>query len=248
MALREKLRKQGSWLFRWRSYLPLLFFPILFIALRDSEHLEQVAGDSVDKFWEVFCIALSFFGLGIRFLTIGYVPKGTSGRNTRGQKASTLNTTGLYSIVRHPLYSGNFMITLGIALFVETWWFPLIVILSFWLYYERIIFAEEEFLRSEFGPVFLEWAEKTPAFLPKFKNWQRGVFPFSFRNVFKREYTGFFGIIASFTFLEIAGDLFAEGELKLDLPWALFFIIGLMTYLTLRTLRKKTKILDVEGR
>ncbi|MFH1008378.1 MAG: isoprenylcysteine carboxylmethyltransferase family protein [Candidatus Latescibacterota bacterium] len=248
MALREELCKQGSWLFRWRSYLPLLLLPLLILGLGNSEVLGETAGDVADGFWEVFCVVLSFLGLGIRCLTIGYVPKGTSGRNTRAQKASTLNTTGMYSVVRNPLYLGNFMVTLGIILFAEPWLYFLIAVLAFWFYYERIVFAEEEFLRSEFGPPFLEWAEKTPAFLPRLKNWQQGDLSFSFRNVLKREYTGFLGIIASFTFLKIAGALFSEGKLQLDRAWATFFIIGLVIYLTLRTLRKKTSMLDVAGR
>jgi hypothetical protein len=143
---------------------------------------------------------------------------------------------------------GNFIIFLGITLFVEVWWFTVIAVLAFWLYYERIIFAEEEFLRKKYGVLFLEWAEKTPAFLPKFKNWQQPSLPFSVRNVLQREYSSFFGIIASFTFLEIAGEIFAEGKLELDLAWAILFIIGLIIYLTLRMLKKKTRVLDVEGR
>lgn len=248
MAIREELEKYGNWLFRWRSYLPLLILPILLIALRNSEYLERHVGDLPDHLWEGFCIGISFLGLIVRCLTVGYVPKGTYGRNTKEQRATTLNTTGMYSIVRHPLYLGNFIIFLGITLFVEVWWFALIAILAFWLYYERIIFAEEEFLRKKYGALFLEWAEKTPAFLPKFKNWQQPSIPFSFRNVLKREYSSFFGIAASFTFLEIAGDILAEGKLELDLAWAILFIIGLIIYLTLRTLKRKTKILDVEGR
>ena len=34
--------------------------------------------------------------------------KNTSGRNTHDQVADSLNTSGIYSIVRHPLYVGNF--------------------------------------------------------------------------------------------------------------------------------------------
>ena len=248
MSLRDELEKQGNLFFRWRGYLPLLIVPILLIALRDSEYLERYVGDLADNFWEGFCISISFLGLIVRCLTVGYVPKATYGRNTKEQRASTLNTTGMYSIVRHPLYLGNFIIFLGITLFVQVWWFTLIAILAFWLYYERIIFAEEEFLRKKFGTLFLEWAEKTPAFLPKFKNWQQPSLAFSFRNVLQREYSSFFGIIASLTFLEIAGDILVRRKLELDLAWAILFIIGLIVYLTLRILKKKTKILDVEGR
>jgi protein-S-isoprenylcysteine O-methyltransferase Ste14 len=248
MALKYELESQGSWLFRWRSYLPMVILPIMLVALRNSEYLERVLGDFADAVWEGFCIALSFAGLGIRCIVVGYAPKGTSGRNAKEQKATVLNTTGMYSIVRHPLYLGNFVIALGITLFIQVWWFALIAILAFWLYYERIMFAEEGFLQKKFATVFFEWANKTPAFLPKWKNWQKPSLPFSFKNVLRREYSGFFAIIASFTFLEIAGDAIAEGELELNWEWGIFFITGLIVYLTLRTLKRKTHILDVEGR
>ncbi len=139
MALREELEKQGTWLFKWRSYLPLFILPLFLIALRHSEYLERVFGDLMDDIYESLCLAISFLGLAIRCLTIGYGPKGTSGRNTKKQKAKILNTTGMYSIVRHPLYLGNFLIFLGITLFVQVWWFSLLAILAFWLYYDLVI-------------------------------------------------------------------------------------------------------------
>ena len=192
MALREELKEQGSWLFRWRSYLPLLIIPILFIALRSSGNLEKIIGRTATHFCDYLCITLSFAGLVVRCIIVGCAADGTSGKNTKAQRAVALNTTGMYSIVRHPLYLGNFIISIGLASFTHVWWFILVIIFGFWLYYERIMFAEEEFLRSKFGGSYLEWANKTPAFLPRFRNWQRSSLSFSFRNVLKREYTGFF--------------------------------------------------------
>lgn len=246
MALREEFIKSGNWLFRWRSYLPLIFVGILVLGLKDLRYFGH--GEADDKLWELFCLAVSFFGLGIRIFTIGYGPKGSSGRTTRKQKASTLTTTGFYSIVRHPLYLGNFFIWLGISLFVQSWWITIICILVFWLYYERIMFAEEEFLREKFGREFVEWADRTPAFIPKIKGWKRPSLAFSFRTVLRKEYSGFFGIIVTFTLLEIVGDLFATGKLALDLMWGLIFFPGCLIYLILRTLKKRTNILSVGGR
>ena len=248
MLLRDKFKHQGNWLFQWRSYLPLVLIPIILIALRHSEAVERDVGDPMGAVWEALCVMIAFIGLLVRCITIGFVPSGTSGRNTDKQRAHTLNTMGMYSIVRNPLYLGNFIIIFGLSLFVQVWWFSLITILLFWLHYERIIYAEEEFLCNSFGSEYLEWAEKTPVFLPKFSLWQKPDLSFSFRTVLKKEYSGFFALIVALTLLEVGGDLLGEGKLELDLGWMIVFSIGLIIYLTLRILTKKTRVLYVKGR
>jgi protein-S-isoprenylcysteine O-methyltransferase Ste14 len=249
MALREEFERQGNWLFRWRSYLPLLIVPLFFMALYGSRSDAQEPSGTAVRFWEAFCFLLSLLGFAIRCATVAFVPSGTSGRNTREQIASVLNTTGIYSVVRHPLYLGNLIMIFGLLLFIRVWWFALIGASLFWVYYERIAFAEEEFLRNKFGDAYLDWATKTPAFIPRLKEWNKPDLTFSFRKVLKREYSGFFAIIASFTCLHIITELFLHTRNpQIGIGWAVLFVVGLITYLTLRTLKKKTTLLDVPGR
>jgi len=227
--------------------LPLSIAPLLIIALQSSRTFEATIGDAGEHFYGAFCIVLSFVGLAIRFITIGYVPYGTSGRNTKGQRAETLNITGMYSIVRHPLYLGNFVISLGIALFVQVWWFVLIYVLVFWLYYERIMFAEEEFLRGKFGVLHLEWARGTPAFFPKFRLWRSPAMSFSLRKALNSEYSTIFGIIISFTLLDITRSLLAGNGFELKLIWAISLFVSVVI-LAVRTLEKRARILRVRRR
>ena len=152
MALQEELKSQGDFLFRNRSYLPLVF---LLIGLGVYVHTELTEIEGPDTFlseyWEYICLAISLLGLLIRIFTVGHTPAHTSGRNTQsGQLAEELNTTGIYSIVRHPLYLGNFFIWSGIALLTENLWFIIAFILFYTFYYERIMYAEEFFLRNKF--------------------------------------------------------------------------------------------------
>ncbi len=204
--------------------------------------------ESLDLLWELFCLIVSFFGLGIRIFTVGYKPKRTSGRNTKRQVAETLNTTGVYSVVRNPLYLGNFFMGLGVALFAHLWWLMLIYILVFWLYYERIIFAEEAYLRDRFGNKYLEWARITPAIIPNIRLYKKPDLEFSVKNVLKREYNGFFAVIIVLFALEIAGDLIVVKKFQIHAQWAILLSVGFITWFALRTLRKYTAFLDVEGR
>jgi protein-S-isoprenylcysteine O-methyltransferase Ste14 len=246
MALREELRKQGNWLFRWRSYLPLILIVIVLLGMNYFEYPGH--SELYDDIWEIMCLFISFSGIGIRFFTVGYAPEGTSGTNTRAQVADTLNTSGMYSIMRHPLYLGNFIIWFGLSAFFHLWWFSLIITLIFWLYYERIMFAEEEFLREKFGNSYSEWAEKTPAFIPDIRKWRSSDMKFSYRKAIKNEYKSFFAVIVAFTILEIIGDIFVEKKLEIDRMWLSILIISLMIYTVIRFLKKRTKILEVQGR
>lgn len=246
MSLRIEYEKTGNWLFRHRSFLPLLTLPILITALLSFTYIGR--SHQLDEVWDVFSLMISFLGLTVRALTVGYAPSGTSGRNTRRQVADVLNTSGMYSLVRHPLYLGNYLAMLGVAVFLHTWWLLLLMTCLFALYYERIMFAEEAFLRQRFGEMFEQWAAVTPAIFPKLRNWRQPSLIISWRTVLRREYTGFFLISASFCILEIVGDSIAEGRLRIDWPWCILFVLGATVYIVLRTLKKKTRILHVPGR
>ncbi len=246
MLLEEKNRQWGTWLFRWRSYLPLVFLTIILIGLLNLRRhgATQMPGQP----WILFCFGLSMLGLLIRAYTIGHTPFGTSGRNTRNQVAESLNKTGIYSIVRNPLYLGNFFMMFGVVMSIRIWSIGLLFILVFWIYYEKIILAEEHFLKNKFDNVYISYADKTPAFVPNFKLYTPSTLGFSLRNVLKREYSGFFGVIATFTALQLFGNIIVLRTFKLDKVWIIIFVIGLAIYLTLRTLKKKTTLLHVKGR
>jgi protein-S-isoprenylcysteine O-methyltransferase Ste14 len=246
MALREQMEKQGEYLFRWRSYLPVLILPFLILSLPHSGYGQKLLGKGFDLFIEVFSVVISLSGVGLRCLTIGYVPSGTSGRNNKQQKAAVLNVSGPYAIVRHPLYLGNFLIFLGILFFLQVWWFALIGLLSFWLYYERIMLREEEFLRDKFERAYLDWANETPAFLPRLSGWMSPQERFSWKTILRKEYTGFFLVTTVFAVLENVQDVMVLGEKELDQVFIGLFGIGSVVYVALRTIKKRTSLLQTK--
>lgn len=245
MLLKERLERTGNLLFRWRSFLPLLTIGLFLIAMRYSSYPQ--GKNSPDLLWEGICFGVSLFGLAIRVFTVGFVPKGTSGRTTSEPRASTLNTTGMYSIIRHPLYAGNFFVWLGVSMWPRSLFLVIALVFLFSLYYWLIILAEEKILREKFGNEFSEWTRRTSLFFPRFGNWQKASLPFSLKTVLKREYTTLFAITAIFTCLKIGTDFFNLGRLQFDPVWMSIFLTGLCMYVILRTLKKKG-VLKVEGR
>jgi hypothetical protein len=198
--------------------------------------------------WEVGCFLISLLGLSVRVLTVGTTPRGTSGRSTRKPKADVLNTTGMYSIIRHPLYLGNYLIAFGISLFPRTWFLPIIVSLAFILHYERVIFGEEVYLESKFGDEFRAWAAKVPIIIPRFKSYQPPKLSFSWKAALGREFYGLFGIIVTFFVLDIIGDLVVYKRIQFDPLWTALFIIGLAFFLMMEVIKKRTHLLKVNGR
>jgi hypothetical protein len=154
----------------------------------------------------------------------------------------------MYSLVRHPLYFGNYLILLGFFLFFHSLQNVLFMTCLYALYYERIMLAEEAFLRQRFGLTFESWAASTPAFIPQLRRWTPPDLPFCWRTVLRREYSGVFLITTVFPLLDLIGDTSAEGRVRADWWWCDMFVLGLLLYCILLTLKKHTKLLHVNGR
>ncbi|REC49178.1 methyltransferase family protein [Chryseobacterium pennipullorum] len=242
MALKEELEKQGNWLFKYRSVLPI---GILFIGLIVfvQTNLKEVSSDCI-VYYEFFCLLISAIGLAIRVYTVGHTPKNTSGRNTsEGQVADTLNTTGIYSIVRNPLYLGNFFMWLGPAMFTENLWFIVSFILFYWIYYERIIYAEEQFLERKFGEEYRTWASKVPVFIPNLGLFTRSELSFSIKKVLKKEKNGLFAMFLIFMLFDLTGEWIKDHS-----HYNYLFVVGtvltMITYLVLKIMKMQTTYLE----
>jgi hypothetical protein len=159
-----------------------------------------------------------------------------------------LHVKGMYSTVRNPLYLGNFLTGLGISLFLRVWWVAVIYALQFMIYYERIIIAEEAFLTKRFEKPYLDWISRTPAFFPKFSQWQTPELPFSFKKAIHKEYHGFLAIIVSMFVLELVSDLYLHRQLIFDMMWTCIAGSGMIVYVIVRFLHKKTSFLKTPVR
>jgi protein-S-isoprenylcysteine O-methyltransferase Ste14 len=251
--LRDDMARQGHWLFSWRSYLPLIIIPAAITVFPQSGWMSDLFGRVFEEGYDITCFMLSLAGIAVRILTVGFVPAGTSGRNTRRQKAAALNTTGMYALVRHPLYFGNFLVFLGVVLTIKSVVFVLFASSVYLLYYERIMLAEEQFLDQRHGETYRRWAARTPAFLPRLTGWIGPSLPFSWRSVLRREFHSIFLVASLFLASELAEAIVVEGHSFPDAVieewlWVAIFILSAVFYVVVRTMKKYTRWLDVAGR
>jgi protein-S-isoprenylcysteine O-methyltransferase Ste14 len=243
MALVHEFENSGNWLFKRRGWLPV-FLVVAGIVMMYLGNRQALIFDLRD---EMIFLSVSMLGEIIRIVTVGYAARNTSGRNTAaGQIADDLNTTGLYSIVRHPLYIGNFLMWLGPVLLLRSAWFAVVFILIYWLYYERIMFAEEQYLRKKFGEAYDKYSQKVSSFIPFTFNFIRPKLPFSVRSVLSREYNSFFNIFVIFALLDICRNYFLTGKLFFTRIWIYMFAGAAVIWLIVRSIHKYTKWLNTE--
>jgi protein-S-isoprenylcysteine O-methyltransferase Ste14 len=224
--------------------------PAAIIAFSESGWMERLFGDGIEDAWDYALLALALTGLALRAAVIGFAVPGTSGRATRAQSAVVLNTTGMYSLMRHPLYLGNFLTFLAFVFLFKSALFALFACAAYALYYERIMMAEEAYLEAVHGNQFRAWADRTPAFFPRVRGWQRPSRPYSWRKALGSEYHGIFLIGTVFLIVEalegVLLDQVTFAQWVHEEPfWILFFAASAAFYGALVVISKRTRWLSV---
>ena len=116
----------------------------------------ETSSNSIIPYASNFAISLILLGLAIRMYASGFVLKNKE-----------LSTTGPYAFVRHPLYTGNIMILIGLCLINGFFWSFVTAFIFLWFYYPTAIEYEDRKLKSLFPDTWEEWASMTPALMPK---------------------------------------------------------------------------------
>jgi protein-S-isoprenylcysteine O-methyltransferase Ste14 len=244
MTIKKSLEVSGNFLFKFRGHIPLIVFVLIVPISFFTPYKTYAFYNGLNETILFTALFLIFIGHLIRARTVGKRTIQTSGRNRSHQVAQVLTKTGWYSLVRHPLYFGNYLIWLGLAIFLSNFWFLVILSLLFWIYYERIMFAEEIFLEEKFGDEFQDWAIKTPSFLPSFKNYIPNHCPFSWRVVMKNEYPGIISSATSFLFILILKRIVLLGYFSFCSSDALFLLIIVVFGLSCKLLKKFTAVFE----
>jgi protein-S-isoprenylcysteine O-methyltransferase Ste14 len=100
--------------------------------------------------------ALVVLGSLVRVYASGYIVKN-----------KLLATDGPYSLVRHPLYTGNLIILIGFSIACGQWWALPVAAAFWWFWYPPAISYEDRKLHRIFGDAWQAWSSTVPAVVPR---------------------------------------------------------------------------------
>jgi protein-S-isoprenylcysteine O-methyltransferase Ste14 len=109
-------------------------------------------------------------GLSLLLIILGYILLSKGWKQIHAAKGA-LVTDGIYAYVRHPQYTGLFLVIIG---FLVQWPTLLTVIMAPILLYAYVHLArlEERKALAEFGDAYKDYISKTPrAFFPPVSQW-----------------------------------------------------------------------------
>src|SRR5436190_15265440 len=111
------LVRLGKFLFRYRNALgPVIFL----LALLVSRPRYPFGREDLNVVFDLAGVAVAFAGQLVRAVTIGYEYIVRGGRN-RQVYADDLVQGGVFAHCRNPMYVGNVLIALGLALVIHAW-------------------------------------------------------------------------------------------------------------------------------
>jgi uncharacterized membrane protein len=120
------------------------------------------------------------------------------------KKHEALTTTGMYGVVRHPLYLGSAVLGVGFLIAGRSWPASLFVVAYALAFYPAIIRHEEERLRARYGQAFAEHEAHTPMLRPRFSAIGSANAGFSWRTYRRnREYRAAAGAAVGFLVLTL---------------------------------------------
>ena len=105
-------------------------------------------------------LALAVLGQIFRIYAAGYIFKNKQ-----------LASTGPYSLVRHPLYLGNFIILIGFTIASANLYVAAGVVVFFLIWYPAAIAYEDSKLENIFGDDWRKWSKNIRAIIPGRIRW-----------------------------------------------------------------------------
>lgn len=139
---------------------PPLFYALLFvIAIFLQKKIELSHSFFDSQFTKIAGILFLIFAFSVMVTSIA---KFIRSKNTiiLIKPASSLQTTGIYSITRNPMYLGLVFLYLGLTFLIGNWWHIILFPALIFIIQGYVIRKEEEYLKRAFGQEYLTYKSK----------------------------------------------------------------------------------------
>ena len=140
------------------DFITLIRIPISFviiISLLVKDYFDKVVPLEITSMSGFFSLSIIICGVLIRAWSAGTI-----------KKSQEVSRSGPYSIVRHPLYLGSFLIALGFCLLInDNISLFVLVFLALLIYLPKVIQEEME-LTEKFGAEYLNYKKEVSAIIP----------------------------------------------------------------------------------
>ena len=234
----------GDFFFRYRNMLFPVFVvvTVLFCSPRFA-----FGNPTLDLWLDLAGAAIALAGQGLRMLTIGYEYIVRGGRQGKVY-AEDLVQGGVFAHSRNPLYLGNLLIIIGLAVMVHSLPLYLIGIPFFVFVYAAIIPAEENFLRGKFGAEYEAYCARVNRIWPNWKGFRQSIqgMRFNWRRLAIREYGTMFGLALAFIGIRAVTLYHVLGaEAVPDILGLLWWLVPvLIAYAAIRYLKKSGRLTE----
>ncbi len=113
-------------------------------------------------------------------------------------KDKQLTNWGIYAHLRHPLYVGSTLIGLGFVIMARSVWLAIPMTVIFLLVYSRTVRREDERMKTRYGDLYREWADRVPRFFPRRLSISEIREHFTLKRAWvNREHQGVLGVIVA---------------------------------------------------
>jgi protein-S-isoprenylcysteine O-methyltransferase Ste14 len=177
-----KLPQQYRSKFGGMAFDPFFFrivLPMFITANAGIFHVLLVDGPALMPLWIAIILGIVF--LIIRFLLESHIRR--SGFDEVGHGFGIYSvfpeegrriSSDIYSYIRHPMYAGDFYMTLGLSLFKNNWLAIIVGLMAFMPYFLAAMLEDRELIKR-FGESHQRYIEETHAFFPRFRDIGRFV-------------------------------------------------------------------------
>jgi protein-S-isoprenylcysteine O-methyltransferase Ste14 len=236
--LRALLIRSGHFFFKARDAV----FPIVMLALAFGTRPLVIGGDwALDRKIDLLGFTVAMLGQLLRIAVIGFAYIIRGGRD-RKIFAESLVQGGIFAHSRNPLYLGNMLIYLGLAIVHGSPWFFLVGLPFFAFAYASLVAAEEDFLRQKFGAEYEDYCRRVNRFVPSLRGLRATLAPmtFNWKKVVRAEYGTPFAWMSGMLAMFLLERAVTPGQVltrRTVVAVAATWIVLAIAYVTARTLK-----------